>query len=50
MEFTFFVEDIDELAAMDVVIHNTDGTIEIHRIYDASSPDLTVIDGGDQLQ
>ena len=47
MEFKVYIEDPDELQALDVVIHNTDGTVEMHRIYSADVPDLTVIDGGE---
>ena len=45
MEFKIYIEDLDELQALDVVIHNTDGTIEMHRIYSADDPE--VIDGGE---
>ncbi len=45
MDFKIYIEDPDELQALDVVIHNTDGTVEMHRIY--SAPELTVIDGGE---
>jgi len=50
MEFKFFIEDIDELDAMDVMIRSKDGTIEIHRIYDSNEPQLSVVDGGEHYQ
>lgn len=47
MEFKIYIEDLEALRALDVVIHNTDGTMEMHRIYNAAEAELKVVEGSD---
>ena len=45
--FEFTVEDVEELKAIDLLFHNIDGSMEIHRLYTADDKQkLIVIDGG----
>ena len=45
--FKFTIENAEEVQAVDVIIHDMDGSCEIHRIYTADDKQkLIVIDGG----
>lgn len=48
--FEFTIENADELQAVDVIIHSTDGSYEIHRLYEADEPKMIVVDGGGMEQ
>lgn len=49
--FEFTIEDAEDLQAVDVIIHSTDGSSEIHRLYTAEDKaQLIVIDGGETIQ
>lgn len=49
--FEFTIEDAEELLAVDVIIHSTDGSSEIHRLYTAEDKvQQVIIDGGDTIQ
>lgn len=44
--FEFTIENAEDVQAIDVIIHDVDGSSEIHRLYTADKPKLVVIDGG----
>lgn len=45
--FEFTIENAEDVQAIDVMIHDADGSSEIHRIYTAEDKQkLIVIDGG----
>lgn len=49
--FEFTIENAEDVQAIDVIIHDTDGSCEIHRLYTAEDKEkLIVIDGGGMEQ
>lgn len=49
--FEFTIENAEDVRAVDVIIHDIDGSSEIHRLYTADDKQkLIVIDGGETEQ
>ena len=48
--FEFTIENAEDVRAVDVIIHDADGSCEIHRLYTADKQKLIVIDGGETEQ
>ena len=44
--FEFTIENAEEIQAIDIMIHDLDGSCEIHRLYTADEQKLIVVDGG----
>lgn len=44
--FEFTIENAEEIQAIDIMIHDRDGSCEIHRLYTADEQKLIVVDGG----
>lgn len=45
--FEFTIENAEDVQAIDVIIHDADGSCEIHRLYTAEDKEKRiVIDGG----